>query len=168
MPKKSFPVGALLESVTDQMLEGFQVISPDFRYLYVNKTVSKQGKKPKKDLLGKTMMECYPGIEKTILFEQIKKCLREKVSVSMDNEFTFPDKTRGWFQLYMNPCEEGAVIFSVDITKRKTLEKELEEKITEINKIMEIVVDREVRMRELKGKISELEQMVKKLDRSRT
>lgn len=62
------------ETAIDNLIEGFQLIDFNWRYIYVNKTVIEQGKHlTKEDLLGYTMMEKYPGIEKSDLFKDLKR-----------------------------------------------------------------------------------------------
>lgn len=152
----TLPVGDLLRNVIDEMLEGLQVIGRDWRYLYVNETVVRQAKSAKEALLNRTMMECFPGIEKTPLFDQLKKCMDERVSIRMENEFAFPDGSKGWFQLYIHPVNEGLMILSVDITERKRAQAALRDKIGELEALMSATVRREMRMAELKQMISEL------------
>lgn len=164
MPQTKFNVDKLLQSVMNEMIEGFQVISPEFKYLYVNETVAKQGKRKKDELLGKTMMQCYPGIEKTQVFANIKKCLKEKKRIQLDNKFVYPDKSEAWFHLFIQPCKEGVVILSVDITKRKELEAKLFDKIKELNNITDAVIDREIKMIKLKDTISKLKEVVVRFD----
>jgi PAS domain S-box-containing protein len=43
----------------------------------------------------------------------------------MDNEFTFPDGSKGWFELHMEPVPGGVLILSNDITKEKEEEAEV-------------------------------------------
>jgi PAS domain S-box-containing protein len=43
----------------------------------------------------------------------------------MDNEFTFPDGSKGWFELHMEPVPGGVLILSIDITKEKEEEAEI-------------------------------------------
>jgi hypothetical protein len=71
------------------------------------------------------MMEMYPGIEKTEMFERLKKCMINRVPDQMENEFTFPDGLKGWFELRFEPTHEGVLILSMDITRRREIEKEL-------------------------------------------
>lgn len=109
----------------DHMLEGCQIIGFDWRYLYINDVAAKQGRRTKEELLGRTMMEMYPGIENAPFFADLRRCMEERIPHRMENEFTFPDGTKGWFQLSMEPVPEGVFILSEDITKQKQLDEEL-------------------------------------------
>ncbi len=105
--------------VLDNLHEGCQVIGPDWRYLYVNKALTAQGQRSKKELLGRTMMECYPGIEATPVFAAIQKCMATRKRARMENEFTFPDGSTGWFELRLMPVPEGVCVLSLDVTETK-------------------------------------------------
>jgi PAS domain S-box-containing protein len=114
-----------LRSTLDQLLEGVQIISPDWRYLYLNDAAVSQGKYRKEELIGHTMMEKYPGIEKTDLFQDMLKCLATGEATHLDNAFYFPDGSTGWFELYIQKVPEGLFILSIDITRRKEIENQL-------------------------------------------
>ncbi|MBI5323768.1 MAG: PAS domain S-box protein, partial [Ignavibacteriae bacterium] len=109
----------------ESMLEGCQIINRDWRYTYVNNAALRQGRKTKKELLGKTMMESYPGIDNTELFSVLKRCMNERISATIENEFTFQDGSTGWFDLSIQPIPEGIFILSGDITERKRFEEAL-------------------------------------------
>jgi PAS domain S-box-containing protein len=111
-----------LERTLDHMVSGCQIISPDFRYAYINQVAAKQGRKTKDELLGRKMTEVYPGIEQTKMFSYLKRCMKNRKIYTMDNEFEFPDGKKGWFELKIEPVPEGALIFSTDISKRKRYE----------------------------------------------
>lgn len=115
--------GEHYDSALDHIQDGFQLISHEWKYLYVNDAVVKQSKYPdKSDLIGYTMMEKYPGIDQTEMFVSLKKCMIERVSAQLENEFKFPDGSSGWFELKIQPVPEGIVILSNDITDRKRAE----------------------------------------------
>ena len=54
----------------------------------------KHSKYKRKELLGYTMMEKYPGIEKTPMFDLLKLCVKERKADYFENEFTYPDNRR--------------------------------------------------------------------------
>jgi two-component system, sensor histidine kinase PdtaS len=112
-------------SILDSLLEGFQVIGYDWKYLYVNTTVASQGQSTIDRLIGKTMMECYPGIENTFMFSQLKRCMDERVTLQFENEFTYNNGTKSWFELRIEPISEGIFVLSTNITNRKQAEEEL-------------------------------------------
>ncbi len=84
-------LGRVAREVLESLLEGCQVIGFDWKYLYVNDTVATQGRRAKADLIGRTMMECYPGIDGTPMFESLRRCMADRTHHRMENEFTFPD-----------------------------------------------------------------------------
>ena len=105
--------------VLDCLLEGCQVVGFDCRYLYVNRTVAQQARREPEDLLGRTMAECFPGIERSAMYAELQRCMRDRAHHRMVNEFPFPDGTTGWFELRFIPVPEGTCILSVDITPQK-------------------------------------------------
>lgn len=109
----------------DMMMEGVQIIDHGFRYLYLNDTVVKQSTYTREELLGYTMPEKYPGIEKSELFTLLKACIADGEVKYMENEFPFPDNTTRVFELHIQPVPEGLLILSIDITERKNSERAL-------------------------------------------
>ncbi len=116
---------SIARDVLDSLLEGCQVISFDFRYLYVNDRVVAQGRKSKDELLGRTMMEVYPGIDQTPMFSVLRRCMRERRHDRLENEFIFEDGSKGWFELRLVPVPDGVCILSLDITASKRTAAEL-------------------------------------------
>jgi PAS domain S-box-containing protein len=114
-----------LQISLDNMIEGCQIIDFDWRYIYVNEAAAKQGRKSKNELLGYTMMQIYPDIDKTEMFNHLRNCMTNRVPYQMNNEFAFPDGSKGWFELHIEPVPEGVLVLSMDITKNKEIEAEL-------------------------------------------
>ena len=107
------------------MLEGCQVISYDWEYLYINDALTKQIKMSENKLIGNKMTEIFPGIEETHMFEVLKKCMNKRKTQEFENEFTFPDGSTRWFKLRAHPVPEGIFVLSNDITDRKFAQEEM-------------------------------------------
>ncbi|PZO51182.1 MAG: histidine kinase [Alphaproteobacteria bacterium] len=122
---------ALIESerryrtTLDSVLEGCQIVGFDWRYLYLNEAASVQNRRSNSELLGRTMQECWPGIERTEPFAMIDRCMRERVAEHQETAFEFPSGEIGWFDLRVQPVPEGVFILSVDVTERRRAEETL-------------------------------------------
>ena len=83
-----------------QMLEGVQIIGHDWRNQDVNDTAATQGGVDRETLVGFTMMERYPGIDQTPMFNTLRQCMLEKRKPQfLINNFIYPNKTSAWFEL---------------------------------------------------------------------
>ena len=107
----------------ESMLEGGQIISKDWDYLYLNDAAAAQARLPKEALVGKNFLEVWPGIEKSPLFKRMKESLQKQVPVEFENRFEYPDGSVSWFYLSIQPIPEGLFILSSDMTQRKLAEE---------------------------------------------
>lgn len=112
---------ALIESLQ----EGFQTIGYDWRCLYANDALARQLRQSKQSLLGRTSMEIYPGIETRAIFTSLRYCMEQRQPHHTEEEFIFPDGSKGWFELSIQPVAEGISVLSLDITERKQAEEEI-------------------------------------------
>jgi PAS domain S-box-containing protein len=118
---------ARYHNALDTLIEGAQIIGYDWRHLYVNSAFVAQGAFTKEQLLGTTVMDRYPGVERTEVFMKMKRCMTERISCTMETGFTFPNGVSKQFYLSIQPVAEGIFVLSKDITERKRVELELAE-----------------------------------------
>lgn len=111
----------------DNMMEGVQIIGFDWKYIYVNEALTRQSTYTKEQMIGHTVMELYPGVEDTPIFDNCLRCMRDRVSIQCESQMVFPDKTVEWFDQSFQPVPEGIFILSVNITERKKAEEKLKE-----------------------------------------
>jgi PAS domain S-box-containing protein len=119
----------------DNMVEGCQIVDFNWRYVYVNLNAAKQNQNTSEVMLGKTMMELYPGFESTNIYATLKNCMDNKQEQQMESKFTFPNGTSRVFNIRVQPSPEGIFIQSNDVSERKNAERAL----LEYNERYEIV-----------------------------
>lgn len=112
-------------SVLERLHEGFQILDHRWRYLYVNDAVVAHARRPRRALLGRSMLELYPGIEETPMFATLRRCMRQRVSAQVENRFVYPEGGSAWFELRIQPVPEGLAVLSIDVSERKALEARL-------------------------------------------
>ncbi len=124
------------QQVLDNMMEGIQVIGSDWRYLYLNDAAVRHSRLSREELIGHTILERYPGVEQTHFFATMQKCMEKREIAHMENDFSYPDGSIGFFELFIEPVPEGLFILSMDISERKAREKEREQRMLETQKIL--------------------------------
>lgn len=110
----------------DELREGCQILDFDWRYLYINDAAVSHGRQPKPQLLGRTLLECYPGVEASALFATLRRCMAERTTAQIENEFVYADGSTAWFELRIQPVPQGLFILSLDITARHRAEAQLQ------------------------------------------
>ena len=113
----------------DCLKEGFQIIGFDWNYIYLNPAAARHGRRAPRELIGGSMMDAYPGIDRTPLFDVLRRAMDERTSHVLENQFTFPDGTTRWFELRVQPVPEGICVYSSDIEHRKRAQVALERRV---------------------------------------
>ena len=116
---------SLTLQVLDNLFEGCQVLDFELRYLYLNHQAAGHARRPREELLGNRMVDLYPGIDQTEMYEHLQRCLSERVPVQMENRFRYEDGLERVFSLRMDPVPQGVFILSEDITDRRLSEDNL-------------------------------------------
>ncbi|HKY79742.1 MAG TPA: HD domain-containing phosphohydrolase [Anaerolineales bacterium] len=127
--------------VLDNLLEGCQIIDFEWKYYYLNDAAIVHARKARQELIGKTMIGSYPGIENTPLFAVLQRVMGDRKAERIEYEFTYPDGSVGWFELHVQPCVEGILILSDDITYRKRAERDLANTATQLSLVYDNVSD---------------------------
>lgn len=121
----------------DYLLEGVQIIGYDWKFKYVNEALVTQSKHhTKREILGMSLLDLYPGIEYSEMFQALRNCMLLRESNKFEAELSFTHGNPSWFEMRVEPIEDGLMIFTLDITERKKsedalkkLNENLEEKI---------------------------------------
>jgi PAS domain S-box-containing protein len=108
-----------LRRALDCLQEGFQIIGYDWHYVYVNPAAARHGRRSAAELVGHSIFEEYPGIERTPVFAALRRCMDDRLPQVLETEFRFPDGHTCWFEVRVQPAPEGICVYSTDIDQRK-------------------------------------------------
>jgi signal transduction histidine kinase/CheY-like chemotaxis protein len=114
-----------LRVAVDAMREGLQIIDREWRYVYINDAAAAHGRRAPEELIGRTMMECFPGIDGTDLFAVLRACMTDGVNASIENRFTYDDGSTRTFELRIQRSAVGISVLSIDVTEARRVEIEL-------------------------------------------
>ena len=107
-----------LRSTLDSMIEGCQILGFDWTYLYINESAARWGRKSREELIGRTVTECYPGIESQPVFAVLSECMTNRTRRREEIEFSYSDGTSAVFEFIIQPVPEGLFVLTMDITDR--------------------------------------------------
>ncbi len=144
--------------IFDRMLEGVHIIDGDWRILYVNDSAAIQDSFPKADLVGQSVFDKIPGLEQSEVYRHLANCLKDGKPKDFQNFFKYPDGTEVWYDVRINPVEEGIMLMSRDITESKQIDYQLqheneilEERIKQRTEGLQDILQREKHLNQLKS-----------------
>lgn len=107
----------------------------DFQFKFVNPAFLTIFKGNYEDYLGKTVLELLPGVVKSGIFAELIKTV--ETGVTTENEYKYKDDDKeGWVRHVMVKYDEGVIVYSKDITARKSLEVKLNKTLKEKETIL--------------------------------
>jgi PAS domain S-box-containing protein len=139
------------QDVLDHMFEAAQILSFDWRYLYLNDAAVLNSHKSREELIGRRVMDCFPGFEDTEMFQVMDQCMQTRTITIRDFEFAYPDGSVIWYSFSIQPVPEGLFILALEISDRKRSEQEA----ARLAAALDSMVGK--RTRELEDAIQELE-----------
>ncbi len=120
----------------DNMIEGLQIIGYDWKYIYLNEAALVQSKMTKEQLIGHSIYDLYYNEENANLYHVMQQCMETRQPHRLDNEFTYPDGSTCYYDLSIEPIDDGILILSMDISERKVRELERQRRIDEAKEIL--------------------------------
>lgn len=112
-----------LRGTLDSMLEGCLIIDFNWRYVYANEAVARQGRFTREQFIGHTPSEVLPGIEKQEIYARMKETMEKRVPQELETELVYPDGDKRWFDIRIEPVPEGILVLYVNKSDRKFAEQ---------------------------------------------
>lgn len=114
-----------------------------------------------KDIIGKSVYEIFPGIKKMGLQAVFMSVLKTGIAQKHHSKFYEDNNLKTFFENYIYRINSKHIVVVFQDVLNQVKEKEnLEQKILEIEKINKMMVQRELKMIELKNEIRDLKKLV--------
>ena len=106
-------VADLMENLT----EGLCVFDPEFRFTYINAAGERISHLSRQQLLGKTQWEVFPESVGTVLEQELRRAMTERLTIEFENHCA---PLNSWYELKLYPSQDGGLcVLYRDITASK-------------------------------------------------
>ncbi len=120
----------------DNMIEGLQIVGRDWKYIYLNDEAVRQSKMTREQLIGFSIYDLYPDYQNSDLYRVLEQCMETRKHARLDTDFTYPDGSTTYYDLSIEPIEDGILILSMDISERKARELDRQRRIDDAKEIL--------------------------------
>jgi len=118
---------ARASGVLEGMGEGFMLLDRDFRILQMNAEGLRLEDRPPSQVVGRSHWDVYPGSEHEPIGQMYRRAMCERVSLTMEHRYVWPDGHGAWLEVRAYPHPEGLALFYRDVTERREREEALGE-----------------------------------------
>lgn len=126
-----------LRSILNTITEGFYTLDRDFRFTFINRTVSKIFGSPAERHIGRKIHEVFENAkDKTSLF-RIEKAMQTQTPYSL---VEFNPNFGRWLDIHAYPTGEGIAVYFRDVTERIEQQEELRLLHTAISRTQDMVL----------------------------
>ena len=111
-------------SILESMSDAFLALDENWKFTYMNENAGRVFNKDPKKMIGRHIWTEFPKGIGQPFHTAYEKAMLDKKSVTIEEYYTPFNK---WFENYLNPTDNGLLIFFRDITERKLSENALQE-----------------------------------------
>jgi PAS domain S-box-containing protein/putative nucleotidyltransferase with HDIG domain len=119
-------VAERLQHTIATMQEGYIRLSSEWVYLDINDAAVRHSGRHRDELLGKNILDLFPGIRQTEVFTHLKSVMETRQAQHFEAPYRFADGATRWYDFLADPAPDGIAVFSIDITERKRREEQLD------------------------------------------
>ena len=116
----------------------YRYVDNDFIFIDFNKNAEKSENISKEDLLGKKLIDVFPGVKEFGLYDLLLKVYREGSQEELDMKFYKDERISGWRHNSIRKLENGDIIvFYKDLSEYKSTEDAYIQQLQSLGHIMD-------------------------------
>ncbi len=114
-----------LGNTLEGLSEGFCTIDREWRLTYVNRQAERLFRRPRAELLGRTVWDRIPALVGTPFEDALRRALEQQEVVQI---VEFLAVRRRWYEVRIHPSRRGITVYLRDVSRQKRLATRLETK----------------------------------------
>jgi PAS domain S-box-containing protein len=127
-----------ITNILESIGEAFIALDREWRITYVNRETARLNNKTPEEFMGKTHWEVWPWSVGTIVEQEYRRAVAERVAVHFEVLYEPLDI---WLEIHAYPSQEGLSIYFRDISDRKRADQELRTSEERFHLLLENVKD---------------------------
>lgn len=134
--KSASPNIDLARDILENMSEAFFLLDEKFQLIDVNRAALSLDGRSREHLIGRSLWEITPGLERTQLGDLIKTVMRERESRDYTHFHQFEDGRTAWLDTRIVPAKAGVAAFYRDVSDEKSAQQVLHETSRRLDAIL--------------------------------
>ena len=110
---------ALYHDVVANMGEAFLLFDHEMRVLEANAEAERLTGYAREAMAGNSHWDLFPGTYDSPIGRLYRRVLADGTPGHLENDYTFPDGRRVWFDVRVHAVQEGLAVFFTDVTRRR-------------------------------------------------
>ncbi|HZZ94017.1 MAG TPA: PAS domain S-box protein [Usitatibacter sp.] len=127
-----------LQSVLENMVDGFMTIDPELRVTYGNRTLERVVGMPLDDMLGKPVTELFPDADSQVFFERYRASLGSMRAAEFEQ---YHAGVGAWVEARVFPSSDGLAIYFRNVTERHRAQVALAESEARLKNVVDATTD---------------------------
>jgi len=125
-----------IERILESLDDGFFVLDREFRFTYFNRAAARLLGRQRNEVLGRPLFAAFPEARGAVFEERFLRALREGRPDAFEVHFDVAPY-RNWYEVQVNPFEDGISVCFRVTTARKQAEEALRRERDLVERIME-------------------------------
>ncbi len=133
--------GAALTRTLEAMSDGFLLLDPEWRVVFLNREAERLLDRSAEELLGRNVWERFPEARGSTFEREYTRAVQGNEAVSFMEYF---GPLGRWFQVRAFPSDDGLAVYFVDVTSQRAAERRLREQAELLDRARDAILVREL------------------------
>ncbi len=122
-----------ITEIVENFNYGYYAMDKEWRYVYVNKKGEEMGHIKRDDVLGKTVWNVFPDVEKLEIGKAMRQVMKNRTPMTVTQYYPSHNM---WYENYIYPSIEGIAVYNRNSTEEKNIQQQVIDTQQELEAIL--------------------------------